>query len=128
MPNFVVEYELPYTHRVQVGVEAESPKDAEQKAEKAFADGSLWDNTAEMPLLFDDYEEPNDSGALVFKTVAQVGDWPVPDASVIHIQQANMAMLACRYLVEAIDAIKASGKPMDWRKAHGAALDALGLL
>lgn len=126
MARYVVEYELDYQHRVQVGVEAESPKEAEQKADLAFAEGTIWDDTAEMPLLFDDYEESNESGALVFKAVAQVADWPEPDASVVHIQQANAAMLACRYLVDAHKAAQETGGQVDWEKAYKAALLALG--
>jgi len=126
MNSYVVEYELDYKHRVQVGVKAESPQGAEQLAEQAFAEGTIWDDTAEMPLLFDDYEESNDSGALVFKAVAQVGDWPEQDASVIHIQQADAAMLACRYLVDARKAAQETGGQVDWEKAYRAALLALG--
>ncbi len=126
MSRYVVEYELDYKHRVQVGVEAESPKEAEQEADQAFAEGTIWDDTAEMPLLFDDYEESNESGALVFEAIAQVGDWPAPDASVVHIQQANAAMLACRYLVDAHKAAQETGGQVDWEKAYRAALLALG--
>jgi len=126
MTRYVVEYTLDYQHRVQVGIEAESTQESEQIAEKAFAEGTIWDDTGEMPLLFDDYEESNESGALVFKVVAQVGDWPAPDASVVHIQQANAAMLACRYLVDAHKAAQETGGQLDWEKAYRAALLALG--
>ena len=126
MSRYVVEYTLDYQHRVQVGIEAESPKEAEQKAETAFAEGTIWDDTVEMPLLFDDYEESNESGALDFKVVARVGDWPLPDASVVHIQQANAAMLACRYLVDAHKAAQETGGQLDWEKTYRAALLALG--
>lgn len=127
MPLFVIEYELPYTHRVQVGVEAESHQDAIVQAEQAFAECTIWDDTAEMPLLFDDYEESNDSGALVFKVVATVGKWPDQDASVIQIQRGDAAMMACRLLVDAGNAAGASDGQINWEKAYRAALHALGM-
>ena len=126
MERYVVEYELDYKHRVQVGVEANSGEEAEKQAEQAFADGTIWDDTAEMPLLFDDYEESDESGALIFKVMCRVEKWPVRDASVLQIQKANAAMLACQYLVDACMVAQASGTPVDWHKAYGVARFALG--
>ena len=126
MERYVVEYELDYKHRVQVGVEAISGEEAEKQAEQAFADGTIWDDTAEMPLLFDDYEESDESGALVFKVISRVDEWPVQDASVLQIQKANAAMLACRYLVDACMVAQASGTQVDWNKAYRVARFALG--
>lgn len=124
---FVVEYSLDYQHRVQVGVQAKSPEEAETQAQRAFDSGSIWDDTAEMPLLFDDYEETEDN-TLSFVVVAEVSKCPAPDASVVKIQRENAAMLACRYLVDAVKASKATGQPVDWTKAFGSSLDALGLI
>ena len=57
MPKFEVTYALPYLHVVTVGVTAKDKETAEAKTEKGFHNGSLWDNTEAMPLLYDDYEE-----------------------------------------------------------------------
>jgi hypothetical protein len=126
MERYVIEYELDYKHRVQVGIEANSGEEAGKKAEQAFANGTIWDDTAEMPLLFDDYEESGESGTLIFKIISQVDEWPVQDASVIQIQKANAAMLACRYLVDACMVAQSSGTQVDWKKAYRVARFALG--
>jgi hypothetical protein len=124
---FVMEYTLDYQHRVQVGVKAKSPEEAEQKAQQAFDSGTIWDDTAEMPLLFDDYEETEDN-VLAFKSVAEVGKWPTPDASVEQLRRNAIARLACQYLVDEVKASKVSGRPVNWKKAYEAALVALGML
>lgn len=65
MKFFEVEYRLPHDHMVVVGVKAESPEAAVAKAEAAFDQGHIWDNTPDMPLLIDDYGETD--AVLVFK-------------------------------------------------------------
>ncbi|WAR43372.1 hypothetical protein [Methylomonas rapida] len=47
---FVVSYEIDYVHRVSIGITADSPETAQQIAEQAFNDATLWDDTAAMPL------------------------------------------------------------------------------
>ncbi len=125
--RFVIEYELDYKHRVQVGVVASSADEAAELAECAFNSGTLWDDTAEMPLLFDDYEEAEGNNVLLFQVVTTVKEWPAPDASVISIHRGEEAMLAARYLVEAVNGARSEGKPLDLGQAYGAALAALGL-
>lgn len=124
--RFVVEYELDYKHRVQVGVAASSADEAAELAERAFNSGTLWDDTAEMPLLFDDYEEAEGNNVLRFQVVATVKEWPAPDASVVSIHRSEEAMLAARHLVEVVNAARCEGKPLDLGKAYGTALAALG--
>ena len=86
--GYVVEYELPYSHRVQVGVYADSAETAGQKAELAFNEGTIWDDTPEMPLLYDDFEETGDAGvALKFNVVGQCEVFPEPDGCVTAIRR-----------------------------------------
>ena len=61
MKKFLVEYELPYVHLVRVGIQAKNEESAISIADQAFTDCTIWDNTLEMPLLYDDYEETGDS-------------------------------------------------------------------
>lgn len=90
--GYIVEYELPYTHCVQVGVYADSVEAAEEKAEQAFNEARIWDDTPEMPLLYDDFEEAGDAGvALKFNVVGKCKEFPEPDASVITIRRNNAA-------------------------------------
>lgn len=63
--KFAVTYELAYTHRVVVGVTAGNAEDAIAIAEEAFDAATIWDNAADMPLLFDDFEE-DEAKSLVF--------------------------------------------------------------
>jgi hypothetical protein len=81
MTKYVVSYELPYDHLVEVGIEAESEAEAINKARTALDEGSIWDDTPEMPLLHDDFEESNSPGALEFRA-REVEDWPAADAPV----------------------------------------------
>ena len=85
MKNFIVEYVLAYDHVVQVGVRAATKLSACLKAEKAFDAGTIWDDTPDMPLIYDDYEEGADSSALTF-TAMEVKELPAKSPSVVTAQ------------------------------------------
>ena len=94
LKNFAVSYSIDYSHRVIVGMKAENEQAAIKIASDAFDAGDIWENTPEMPLLFDDYEE-TEGETLVF-TAEEVAEFPKPDASVIAIQEQAFARLACQ--------------------------------
>lgn len=99
--KFLVEYELPYVHLVRVGIQAKNEESAISIADQAFTDCTLWDNTPEMPLLYDDYEETGDSGdALKFK-VGEYQEWPEPEVCVKIIERDAAARRACEHLIAA---------------------------
>lgn len=54
---YMVGYSLDYAHRVVVGFRAASADAACAIAQAAFDAGTLWDDTPDIPLLYDDYEE-----------------------------------------------------------------------
>lgn len=95
--KFAVIYEIDYTHRVVVGVSTPDSESAIKLAKAAFDEGSIWDNTERMPLLFDDYEEIN-SETLRF-SAEEVSAFPEPDASVKAIKQKEFAFYACQALL-----------------------------
>lgn len=109
MSKFIVEYVLPYDHVVRVGVEAKDEASAVALAQEAFSQGTIWDNTAEMPLLYDDYEETGDSGVPVnFKMIEECTTWPEPGVCVKSYVQAQAAKRACEWLIQAFGSCDSS--------------------
>ena len=88
---FVVEYSLPYEHLVRVGIKAKSAEAAIAKAQAAFEQATIWDDTAAMPLLTDSYEENGYPGhALTFTaTQISVDGFPEADYSVQEIRRGD---------------------------------------
>ncbi|TCJ15207.1 hypothetical protein EZJ19_07820 [Parasulfuritortus cantonensis] len=125
----IVEYTLPYRHRVQVGIPSTDDEEATGIAQAAFEAGTIWDDTQEMPLLYDDFEE-EDSG-LEFVVVATVEIWPAPDASVLQKRREASAVAACRSLVAAMRLREQADVPPDdvdraLTEAYNLAMSALG--
>lgn len=108
----IVEYELDYIHRVQVAVPSVSDQDAVARAEEAFDNATIWDDTPGMPLLYDDYEESehNTLEFHVVDTVASMKNLPPKDASAKVHHQRESARMACSLLLLACEEAKKSGK------------------
>jgi hypothetical protein len=108
----IVEYALDYVHYVRVAVRSVSDRDAIALAEEAFDNATIWDDTPDMPLLYDDFEETEDN-TLVFKVVEVVGDredLPPKDGSAMAHRRKESAMKACSLLIQAFEEAKKSGK------------------
>lgn len=116
MKNFVVRYSLPHEHVVEVGVKANSASAAVNKAKKHFDNGTLWDDTHDMPLLRDEFEESDDGAALEFEA-RPVKEFPQPDASA----RALNFDIAAKHLVREI----ASGKRTTLADIVGKAKDVM---
>ena len=124
--KYAVSYSLPYEHHVTVGIEAPNKQAAIGAAQKAFDEGTIWDDTPIPPLLGDDFYEQDDGSVLTFEA-ERVGEFS-PDASVLELRRDGMAKQACRRLVEAYRQSNTDGASIDWSDidiAHELALEAL---
>ena len=114
--KYIIQYTLPYEHRVMVGIQAESDGAAITQAEKLINAGDIWNGIPEAPLLFDDYEEIDDGSPLEFTVEQALADdapWPEPDASVKSMRKQEAAFEAARLLVAAYRRAEVSGS-VDW--------------
>lgn len=98
LKKFAVSYTIDYQHRVVVGISALNAESAIKIATKAFDGGDIWEDTPDMPLLFDDYEEIE--GETLEFSAEKVSEFPEPDSSVIKLKQDQFAYQACRSLLE----------------------------
>lgn len=97
MKQFVVSYSISHDHIVEVGIKASSSQAAIRKAKKYFDDGSLWDNTSDMPLLRDEMSEVDNGSTLEFDAT-EVKEFPQPDVTA----QGLLMEVAARELVRGI--------------------------
>ena len=110
--KFIVSYEIDYIHRVSVGIEALNETEAQQLAEQAFNDATIWDDTEALPLLSDDYYESGDE-SMVWECEA-VEHYPAADHSVQQLHKEQAAFRVCRGLIEAYQQGEASGGAIQW--------------
>jgi hypothetical protein len=110
--KFIVSYEIDYIHRVLVGIEALNETEAQQLAEQAFNDATIWDDTEALPLLSDDYHESGDE-SMNWECEA-VEHFPAADHSVQQLRKEQAAFRVCRRLIDAYQQGDESGGSIQW--------------
>ncbi|TCG08592.1 hypothetical protein BZM27_11000 [Paraburkholderia steynii] len=100
LPAFMVGYSLDHTYRVVIGIRASNADAACAIARAAFDAGTLWDDTPDMPLLYDDYEELD--GQAVEFDATPIATWPTADVSVraVKLHAAAHQLLAFARLAD----------------------------
>ena len=114
--KFIVGYSLTYDHFVEIGIEAKNAEEAIKNADSLFEAGSLWQDSPDVPLLYDDYVE-HDDNVLTFTIQQELRpgeQWPNPDGSVLYLRRKEAAFKAARLLIEAYRRGKESGGSIDW--------------
>jgi len=129
MPTpYEVTYTLGHVHKTTVGVLAEDGEAAIQIAKAAFDAGRLRDDSPQMPLLYDGFEEADGQG-LAWECQA-VPTFRTKDASVRTLKAQALALQACRAMVSAY-AQGGEGGSVDWEDldhVHVLACEALALM
>ncbi|NIF78093.1 hypothetical protein F3J20_11910 [Paraburkholderia sp. Cy-641] len=100
LPAFMVGYNLDLTHRVVVGIRAASADAARAITHAAFDAGTLWEDTADRPLLYDSDEEID--GQTVQFDATPVTTWPTAHESVAtsRLRTAAPRLLTLARLVD----------------------------
>jgi hypothetical protein len=99
--KFVVEYRCDHAHIVRVGIIAKDEDEAVRLAESMMDAGTLHQDTSEVPLLMDEFEEL-DNGPIEFNVVDILpANFPEPDASVVQLRTERLAMRVCDAMVKA---------------------------
>ncbi len=119
--KFVVEYTLPYVHVVRVGVAAATQEKAIEKAEQAFSDCSIWEDTKKIPLLEDVFEEVGDTAEAVRFTAEACRKWPKRSRTVRNKKSDEWAQIAVELLVAAYKNGAESSGSVDWSDLDAAA-------
>lgn len=109
----VVQYTLAYDHVVCVGIEAESPEEAIEKAQALFSEGTLWNDTPEVRLLTDDYVE-QEHNVLNWEVLESGKDsYPPVDSSVTDLKERAALTKVARSFIEAYEAGQRNGGSCD---------------
>ena len=88
--RYLVTYELLHSHRVTVGLTATDEEAAEGKARELFDQGRFWDDTNEVPLISDAWEEEDQGLEFEVRELWPSEGWPEPDYSV-GVKKAEQA-------------------------------------
>ncbi len=124
--RYIVQYTATHQRRIRIGIEAESPQEAIKKAGALHDEGDMMQDTAEVPLLFDDEEDSSPSFSFEQALPADA-PWPEPYGHVNSRHQRQAAFQVGKLLIEAYRRGEARGGSIDWDEldlAYQAALEA----
>jgi hypothetical protein len=103
-PKFVATIDIDYVQRVSVGVEASTAEHAHQLVKRAFDGGTLFNDSATMPVLMHAFEPVRPDSPMQLLSLEEVDELPAADQSV-HTLKCISAAYPLLTFARMIDAL-----------------------
>lgn len=103
-PKFVATVEIDYVQRVAVGLEASTIEHAQQLLKRASDGGTLFNDTAIMPILSHAFEPVRADSPLQLVSLEEVDEMPPADQSVSMMKcfSSSYSLLAFARMIDAL--------------------------
>lgn len=121
LPAFIATIDVDYVQRVVVGVEASHREHAMQLLKRAFDAGTLWNDSATLPILMHAFEPVNPDGPMQLASLDEVDELPPPDPSVATMRCIGASHALLRF-ARTIDASYVEAGPQPDRDSKHVAI------
>ncbi|MCA8355610.1 hypothetical protein ABEG10_38390 (plasmid) [Burkholderia cenocepacia] len=106
LSKFVATIDVDYVQRVAIGIEASSADHAKAQLRRAYETGTLFNDSAKMPILMHAFEPVRPDAPLQLASFDEVDDLPEADPSVDTMKcigSAHALLRFARYVAELIE-------------------------